>query len=711
METKEFIDFNSIRSTFTTTDAGLFITYMKEVFKDLSDRSDVNRKKGITKITFLDYIKLPVFIAEKLFSSLDQDNDTFLNSKEFVDGLTKLYLGNFDDTFEMIFNLLDFDKDKIVNKGDIKILISYLPLKTDKSKVEYKYQMESLDEIDDLLKQTFGEKNTMKFSEFKKMIEDKMSDIYLLILCFLYQNIPFNEQNVNMLKVYRRKSAPEERLFLSPQMHKRIPSPNRKSIFSPIDNVLKLNLCGDDSPDSKKEITPESPSISGMKGMVRMTNQKIIDSNKANKVDDINDKIKYSKDVFNSPSVFFKKPGKKVSEFNLENNLVKMEEFNLDDNNKDKQESEITFEDYIYKLSESLNLKKYWLCLIGKDIYYYKSNKKEELLGMHNLSGCYVAEAGEKKIGEERMFPFSVSFPSKTRNYYCKDKLSAMKWTTFIKNSLGYQNFFDSYEMLEDIGEGKFGLVKLGLHKNTKEKVAIKIIKKETMNQSDVELVKSEIDIMKLCRHPNVVRLLDHFENSEYIFIIMEYLSGGDLGDYLNKVNFKVIEQRAAEIMYQLGLGIKYLHSYGILHRDLKPENIMLADNTEKSAIKIMDFGLSKIMGPQERVADGFGTLSFVAPEVLIRQPYNKQIDIWSLGIILYHMLSGTLPFDDENDNEEVIAKMTVFVEVQFPSKYWSKKSSEVVDLISQCLIKDPNKRISIDAFLQHSWIKKYIKV
>jgi len=263
--------------------------------------------------------------------------------------------------------------------------------------------------------------------------------------------------------------------------------------------------------------------------------------------------------------------------------------------------------------------------------------------------------------------------------------------------------------MLDDIGEGKFGLVKLGVHKNTKERVAIKIIKKESMTSSDVELVKSEIDIMKLCRHPNVVRLLDHFENAEYIFIIMEYLSGGDLGGYLTKVNYKVSEQRAAQIMFQLASGLGYLHQYGVVHRDLKPENIMLTEASEKGIIKIMDFGLSKIMGPLEKVADGFGTLSFVAPEVLIRQPYNKMIDIWSLGVILYFMLSATLPFDDENDNEEVIAKMTVFVEVQFPPKNWSKRSNLAIDLISHCLIKDPEKRISIDGILSHEWIKKFI--
>lgn len=717
MENDDYIDFTNIRNSINITDINLFSMYLKEVFKDLADRSDSNKKKGISKITFLDYMKLPVFITDKLFTSLDRDDDGFLNTKEFVDGLCKLYLGNFEETAEMVFSIFDFDKDGIINKGDVKVLLSYLPLKTDKTKVEYKYQMESLAEIEEILKITFGSKDKMKEEEFIKTIECKKSDIYLQFICFLYQRKPFNEQNVNMLKLYRRKSGPsnDEKLFLSPQITKRIPSPSRKSILSPVESMLKLCLLNEENENKisirkNSFIDDNTPEISGIKGMIRYPNQKVVKEGEGKK--DLNSIIKSSTNIYNSPSTFLKRGPKNVSDFNLEENLIKMEKFNLNENKMDVEEESdnkhIIFEDWIYKLSESLKIKKYWLVLIGKDIYYYKSEAKEELLGMHNLSGCFVKENGEKKIGDERMYSFAIQFSSKTRNYYCYDKNSAMKWTKNLKDSIGYNSFFDFYEMLDDIGEGKFGLVKLGVHKNTKERVAIKIIKKESMNSSDVELVKSEIDIMKLCRHPNVVRLLDHFENAEYIFIIMEYLPGGDLGEWLNKVNYKVTEQRAAQIMYQLAMGIRYLHQYGILHRDLKPENIMLTESSDKGIIKIMDFGLSKIMGPLEKVADGFGTLSFVAPEVLIRQPYNKMIDIWSLGVILYYMLSSTLPFDDENDNEEIIAKMTVFVEVQFPSKYWGKKTKEVIDLISKCLIKDPEKRISIDDYILHDWFKKY---
>jgi len=731
MEAEDYFEFQELKKYINVNDKSLFTDYMKEVYKDLSDRAESNKKKGISKITFLEYMKLPVLLAEKLFTAFDTDNDTFLNQKEFVDNLLLLYLGDFHETISIIFKLLDFDKDSKINKGDAKLILSYLPLKTETNVVEYKFQMESLEEIDQILKGTFLNKETLDEKDFIEIIETKKSDIYLQLICFLYQKKPFNDKNINMLKQFRRRSSIKNNEMefgansVSPDS-KRIKSPNKKSIFSPIDSMLKINLCGDDDSNSetsnnnkaKKFNKKQSIRIEDqMKGVVRMENKKVIPSNGNNKGTENLNPIKNSKDVFESPSIKFLKNKtslQKISDFSLSDNLIKMEKMNIEDNensNSMDDKDEIIHEDWVYKLSESLKIKKYWLVLTGKDIYYYKNEKKEEMLGMHNLSGCFVKENGEKKINEDILYSFTVQFSSKTRNYYCYKQENANKWVEELKESIGYKSFFDYYEMLNDIGEGKFGVVKLGVHKKLKDKVAIKIIKKESMSNSDIELVKGEIDIMKLCRHPNIVQLYDHFENSDYIFIIMEYLKGGDLEEYLQKINFRITETRGASIIYQLASGIKYLHEYGILHRDLKPENIMLSENSEKGIVKIMDFGLSKILGPDEKVSDGFGTLSFVAPEVLIRQPYNRQIDIWSVGVILYYMLSKDLPFDDENDNEEKIAKMTVYDDVQFLGEKWSKRSEEVIDFIRECLTKDPEKRIKIQELLNHPWIKKNNKL
>ena len=721
---KEYIDFNEIKKIVRGENEELFLIYLKEVYKDLADRNEENRKKGIMKIIFFDYLKLPMFISEKVFTVLDEDKDGFLSSKEFILGMNKLYNGSYEDTIQLIFDILDFNHDGYIEKDDVKMILSLLPLKTDRSKVEYKYQMQSLEEINEIISATFGKSKKLNLEEFKKMVEKHKSDIFIQIICFLYQKKPFTENNINVLKS-SKKSVPSD-ILQTPQVKSKescgnilLPSPLKSTSLSPASIFLKGNMIK--TPFSIGESAgiedePE-PAISGFNGMVRYHNRNIpkkINEGEEENNEDINNILKNSSTVFNSPSVYLKKHNQKkeVTPFSLgspspltlpQSSKKIIPNMSLND---DPSEGKVTYENYIYKVSQNNKLKKYYLVLINKDIFYYKTEEKKEVLGMHNLSGCFVKENGSKKINDKTYYCFTLVFPSKERSFYCNSKEVYDNFNRCLKEAFGYLNFFDYYEMLDDLGEGIFGSVKLGVEKKTKERVAIKIIKKNKTKPSDIELVRTEIDVMKLCHHPNVVHLLDHFENAEYIFIVMEYIRGGRLTDYMKEKKFNFTEKRAAEIIYQIALGVKYLHKYGIIHRDLKPDNIMLTEASDKGQIKIMDFGLSKILGKKEKTVDGFGTLTFVSPEVLIRKPYNKEIDIWSIGVILYLILSGDLPFDDEEDDEQKIAKSIVFNEVEFPQKKFGNRSKEVINLIKGCLTKEPKNRIKIDEILKSDWIK-----
>ena len=717
-EQKEFIDFNEIKKIISVENEELFLVYLKEVYKDLADRNEENRKKGIMKIIFFDYLKLPMFISEKVFMVFDEDKDGFLSSKEFILGMNKLYNGSYQDTIKLIFDILDFNHDGFIEKDDAKMILSLLPLKTDRSKVEYKYQMQSLEEIGEIIDCTFGKMKKLNLEEFKTMVEKHKSDIFIQIICFLYQKKPFTEKNINVLKS-SKKVIPNDLILQTPQVKSKesvnnilLPSPSKKTFLSPVANLLKSINIGESA-----EFEDESePAISGFNGMIRFDNR-IIPKNEEKDDEgddkDINKVIKNSDLVYNSPSVFLKKnKSKKPSLFSLNSpspaispltSQKKVAPLSLNGNEK------VTYENYIYKVSTSNKLKKYYLVLINKDIYYYKNEDKKEVMGMHNLSGCFIKDNGTKVINDTTYYSFSLVFPSKERSFYCNSKEIYDNFSNKLKEAFGYLNFFDYYEMLDDLGEGIFGSVKLGVEKKTKERVAIKIIKKKKAKPSDIELVRTEIDIMKLCHHPNVVHLLDHFENAEYIFIVMEYIRGGRLTDYMKEKKFHFSEKRAAEIIYEIAIGVKYLHKYGIIHRDLKPDNIMLTESNDKGHIKIMDFGLSKILGKKEKTSDGFGTLTFVSPEVLIRKPYNKEIDIWSIGVILYLILSGDLPFDDEEDDEQKIANSIVFNEVEFPSKKFGNKSKEVIELIKRCLTKEPKDRIKIDEIIKSDWIQSHI--
>ena len=417
MDTKDYIDFSQIKEFVGVKDDHLFIKYLKEVYKDLADRSESDKKKGIIKMTFFDYIKLPIFISEKVFNAFDEDKDNFLNPKEFVFGMNKLYNGTFIETVEIIFSLLDFNNDGIIEPDDVGMLLSYLPLKTDRSNIEYKYQMESLDEIDEILKSTFEDKKGLKLEEFSSIVENRKSDVYLQILCFLYQKKPFSEENMNVLipknHPHRKTSANLESKFL--------PSPNKRSSLSPASVLIQSSNLKFLFDLNSKGKTPE---VSGISGMIRFHNENIPNKN-YDENSNINDIIKDSKNIYQSPGKFLKgRQGKKVVPLSLETQLIQMEnedenenENNIKDNNKVETpkkkndnnvdiitdagnkgdnnniendiilptNNEILYEGYIYKVSENIKLRKYYLVLIGKDIFYYKSENKEKVVGMHNL--------------------------------------------------------------------------------------------------------------------------------------------------------------------------------------------------------------------------------------------------------------------------------------------------------------------------------------
>lgn len=364
------------------------------------------------------------------------------------------------------------------------------------------------------------------------------------------------------------------------------------------------------------------------------------------------------------------------------NNIIYFSDSDSEDNDTTNS---VSCEGYLYKLTDSKKLKKIWFKLFQKDFYYFKSQSDQVHKGMHNLCGTFVKEEKPTVIDNVLYYTFSVSYPKKVRLYYADSEGEMKRWVASIKKATGYSDLMDIYEVKEKLGNGKFGLVKLGVHKETGMKAAIKIMSKKEMNNQDLELVKTEIEILRICQHPNIIRLIEVFENVDYVYAIMEYCQGGDLFSYIEKRGFRLPEQRACQIIHKLCAAIYYCHSYGVTHRDLKPENILMTDNTDEADIRLLDFGLSKIIGPNETCTEPYGTLSYVAPEVLLEKPYNKAVDLWSIGITTYLLLAGCLPFDHESSERE-IARQTIHDPVRWGS-IWKKLSNEAKSFVDSKFI------------------------
>ena len=381
-------------------------------------------------------------------------------------------------------------------------------------------------------------------------------------------------------------------------------------------------------------------------------------------------------------------------------------EINEEENNEIEKE-EIT-EGYLYKIQDN-KMKKIYFRLICKDLYYYKSKDIKKHKGMHNLSGVYIKDEGAVTISNRKLYCFNIIFPTKERKYYLQDESEYIKWVEAIRKVVHYSNISELYEIKGNLGKGKFGQVKLGIHKESGKQVAIKIINKKYVEDMEFEQIKSEIDILKIAKHPNIIKLYDVFENEKYIYIIMEYCPGGDLFSYIEKRDFKIKEERAAEIIHKLCTAVYFLHQYGIVHRDLKPENILMMDQTDNADIRLVDFGLGKMLGPGEKCDEPFGTFSYVAPEVLQEKPYDFKVDLFAIGIITYLLVAGFLPFDDE-DSEKEIARQTVYDPTPFPKKIWDNISQEAKMFVDNLLSKDPEKRMNLQEVLQHKWLIKFCK-
>jgi len=191
---QKYIDFEYLRSFFKLKNQERFEKYLETIFPDFCTFSN-GISKGITKTRFFVWTKLPIFICEKLFTAFDMDNDGYLTFEELKNPLSMLYFGSFEETAKVIFNFYDFDKDGEIMAQDVKTVLAFLPLKSDKTKTVYSHQLESLDELDQILRITFKEKEKQNFKEFLIAIQEN-SDIYLQMLCFLYQRCPFQEKIV-----------------------------------------------------------------------------------------------------------------------------------------------------------------------------------------------------------------------------------------------------------------------------------------------------------------------------------------------------------------------------------------------------------------------------------------------------------------------------------------------------------------------------------
>ena len=265
--------------------------------------------------------------------------------------------------------------------------------------------------------------------------------------------------------------------------------------------------------------------------------------------------------------------------------------------------------------------------------------------------------------------------------------------------------FFITYDLKEEIGIGSTSKCYRCVRKSDKKEFACKLIDKRQVEMKFTGLLEQffvEIKVLKALKHPNIIHIEDSFETPDRIYMVMEMMKGGELFDYVVEKG-TLSEEEASVLVRKITSAVAHMHGLGIIHRDLKPENLLLTTKGDHAEVKLIDFGLAKEMDDQ--VARSFlGTRGYLAPEMLQRTAYDKAIDIWALGIIVFVLLCGCLPFDDDSSRIASESDARVKFTLRFPP--WATNlSSSAQDLLHKLLDVNPKTRYTAEQALNHPWV------
>ncbi|KAG5180796.1 hypothetical protein JKP88DRAFT_200183 [Tribonema minus] len=287
-----------------------------------------------------------------------------------------------------------------------------------------------------------------------------------------------------------------------------------------------------------------------------------------------------------------------------------------------------------------------------------------------------------------------------------KSAIATVVLANKLANLVKARDIKDHYELGKQLGTGACSVVCKGVSKRPEtkgEEVAIKIVRRLELPERERAALTAEMDIMLKLRHPNILRLIDSFQDTEKLYMVVELARGGELFDRIvQKVTYD--ESEARELVRCLLRAVAYCHSRGVVHRDLKPENLLLVSTEDDAAVKIADFGFADHVAPDKLLKTQCGTPGYVAPEILMRVPYGKEVDMWSVGVICYILLGGYPPFYD--DNQTKLFLKIKRGEFEFHEQYWGSISDQAKDLIRRMLTVDPAQRITAEQALQHPYLQ-----
>lgn len=632
--------------------------YFAYVFYDLFDS---NLTDSIDKYNFIKYINFSYVLGNRIFSIFDSMGKNSLCMYEFISAMSVIfYLKDHIKFYRFLFEIFDTNSDEKINKADVQFFYSH----------------------------TF-----MKDFNDNKFVSD------------LFQN--YDEMNFQQFMLKMTRTCELGKLF-----------------YNYFQNSIQFNI---NIYKLLAEIENENKQILENKISFQ---QECYDSDISEGVDDINlpNEVK-NFPLFTLKNKFLDNSPKSIPD-STKLNLKLENRSNLDCTNISERKSDST----IHVVNNNDNYGNFWNHFISKLGFTFnfknfllkknKKNFKEKFAGIlykdlillkiksdgtisakiYHLAHSFLEKNGIQVIDGKIFYVFSIIFNSKKSTFYLENEKTYKKWIKKIKRAIDYKKISKKYEMIKLLGQGNYGKVVLALNKYTNEQVAIKVIKKK---KNDNTFFLKELSLLNFCKfNKTVVKFIDNYEDPENFYLVMEFIKGSDLQTFLTKQERILNESVIKNIIKQVAEAIKYLHDNGIVHRDIKPENILI---DEFGKVKICDFGFSEFCIPGEEINGSLGTLLYSAPEVLRHEKYNHKVDVWSLGIILYFLVTGCYPFETQSESKNSkkdVVRCIISKDFNYEIKLFCNYSINVFTILKKSLNRDIYIRYNISQFLADDWLE-----
>ncbi|ERL85804.1 serine/threonine-protein kinase GD17699 [Dendroctonus ponderosae] len=340
----------------------------------------------------------------------------------------------------------------------------------------------------------------------------------------------------------------------------------------------------------------------------------------------------------------------------------------------------------------------------SEDVFFIYGNER------HSLDDFELDFEESKSIQQYKKTPClrngtgpKPKMPKKEKNRTYESEESLLRKLSLDENISLPPGMKGKYTIGRMIGDGNFAVVRLCRHVISEHEYALKIIDKAKCKGKE-DMIENEVKILRMISHSNIISLVEDHDTKPMLYLVCEYVAGGDLFDVIT-VAQKFSEEQAALMIKHLTSGLAYLHNLNIVHRDIKPENLLVEmDNGKVKCLKLGDFGLAcEVTGPLYTVC---GTPTYVAPEILAESGYGLKIDVWAAGVILYILLCGYPPFASQDNDQEKLFDCILSGQYDFPDEFWQDVSMQAKELIYNMLQLLPELRFSAEDVLDHPWLK-----